>query len=138
MFVTAKHTGSDNNYWEERRDGHFCGVQFPHLPYMDEPSGIGLRWTWDTIAWDFPYWMMFAVWALTFAKTNGLRRVNLRHLFVVVTSLGVAFGLIASKTSLPLVISMNLMTVAWFVVAIYIGAANLIRNPWLEDATMPQ
>jgi hypothetical protein len=102
---------------------------------VENEIGIGVRWTLDTIAWDFPYWLIFLVWALTFAKFNGLKRLALRQVFVATTGLGVALDLVASPASLPLVVLLNLMTVAWFVVVIYVGLSKLVRTPWLDGPT---
>ena len=102
---------------------------------VENEIGIGVRWTLDSIAWDFPYWLIFLVWALTFAKLNGLKRLALRQIFVATTGLGVALGLVASPASLPLVVLLNLMTVAWFVVVIYVGLSKLVRTPWLDGPT---
>ena len=102
---------------------------------VENEIGIGVRWTLDTIAWDFPYWLIFLVWALTFAKLNGLKRLALRQVFVATTGLGVVLDLVASPASLPLVVLLNLMTVAWFVVVIYVGLSKLVQTPWLDGPT---
>ena len=72
---------------------------------------------------------------LTFAKLNGLKRLDPRQIFVATTALGVALGLVASPASLPLVVLLSLMTVAWFVVFIYVELSKLVRMPWLDLLT---
>ncbi|MCA9187473.1 MAG: hypothetical protein R3E01_22490 [Pirellulaceae bacterium] len=128
LFVAERDYEWRETFWSERHDGHFCGFHFPHVGYPDQPAGFGVRLSSKAIAWDCPYWLMAAVWLVTFLLSYGRRPLTIKHLFVITTAVAVAFALIASHCALLLTLSMNLVTAGWLIVHLCLAVAAYVRG----------
>lgn len=115
--------------WTERRDGHFCGFPVPPFADLEEPRGLSVTLSATTIAFHLPHWLIATIWLAVLVKYTERWQFGMSELGLATLIVAVCAALVRLKCTLPLVVFLNLTTVAVVMVVLVGIFCWLWKNP---------
>lgn len=133
LFATLKEQDLGVNGWKEREDFHFCGFQVPGSPH-GYLSGFKIGWFDGAIVWQMPYLVHVAIWLVVVIQTHHGFRFAIADFFLATTTMVVVYGLVVSRTVLPLILLVEASTL----LVLFTVALNLVfRGPEATNLGWP-
>lgn len=111
VFIT-RYVEPGRAVWSERADYHFCNFPVPTANWGVPKVGFHLTISPTTIGWDCPYWLMAGLWTFVAARYYRAWQFRVGDLIYFTTVIAFAVTAIQLRVALPLVLMMNLVTVA--------------------------
>lgn len=109
--------------WTERHDSHFCQFPVPPYGFGQEPQGPTAVVSATTLALHLPYYVIAAFWFAVVLKCRSGFRFRIMDLALITSILAFSIVLIRVRVALPLVVFLNLVTVALLVI-LFVGAVG--------------
>ncbi|QDT67733.1 hypothetical protein MalM25_06350 [Planctomycetes bacterium MalM25] len=134
LFLERDPRDKYRRVWGERPDGGFCDFYLPTGGVTGwEVYGFAMRIDPIAVAWSCPYFLMVFFWACV--AGSKLRRFGVAEALGVMTCIAVYLTLAFSRTVLPLLVLVNLLTLLAMLVALANKVIPGDASLWLQEAS---